>query len=106
MTQLTYCEVPSVLSQSKLMQEQRDMADVEAGKPSCHDSGSSLSHLPNSNGHLRDDPAAAKCWDIAASDIVICKRSDRSNWLLSSSDSGQVQSPASCHCSVEWREVA
>ena len=68
------------------------MADVEAGRAMFHDSGSSLHHHPSANGHLPDDPAAAKCWDIAASDIVICKRPDGGDWLLSSSVSGQVQS--------------
>ncbi|KAL3148304.1 hypothetical protein ABBQ38_013768 [Trebouxia sp. C0009 RCD-2024] len=72
------------------LKEQHDMADVEAGKAMFHDSGSSLHHHPSATGHLRDEPAAAKCWDIAASDIVICKRPDGSDWLLSSSESGQV----------------
>lgn len=77
------------------------MADVEAGKPIFHDSGSSLHHHPSASGHLQDDPAAAKCWDIPASDIVICERPDGSDWLLSSSESGQVQSQATLlYCSV------
>lgn len=67
------------------------MADLENGEVSFHDSGSSLNPSRDTNGQLQDDPAAAKCWDIAASDVVICKRPDNSEWLLSSSDSGQVQ---------------
>lgn len=73
------------------LQEQQNVADTENGKISFHDSGSSLNASRATNGHLHDDPAAAKCWDIDASDVVICKRPDTSEWLLSSSDSGQVQ---------------
>ena len=72
------------------LQEQQNVADVENGGASFHDSGSSMNRNSNTSGHLQDDPAAAKCWDIAASDVVICKRPDGSEWLLSSSDSGQV----------------
>lgn len=72
------------------LQEQQEIADLEQGKTSFHDSGSSMNCSPTTNGHLQDDPAAAKCWDIAASDVVICKHSDGTEWLLSSSDSGQA----------------
>ena len=64
---------------------------MEDGKPSFHDSGSSLNHQQNGDEILNDDAAAAKCWDIAAADIVLCKRPDGSDWLLSTSESGQVQ---------------
>ena len=64
---------------------------MEDGKPSFHDSGSSLNHQQNGDEMLIDDTAAAKCWDIAAADIVLCKRPDGSDWLLSTSESGQVQ---------------
>ena len=80
---------------STRLQEQQQIADLEDGKTSFHDSGSSMNCNSNSNGHLQDDPTAAKCWDIAASDVVICKRPDGSEWLLSSSDSGQVHCQAS-----------
>ena len=72
------------------LQEQQSFADLENGKTSFHDSGSSMNCNSTTNGHLQDDPAAAKCWDIAASDVVICKHPDGSEWVLSSSDSGQV----------------
>lgn len=82
----------SVTTHPAPLQEQHDMAAVEDGTTLFHDSGSSLHDHPSADKHVPRDPAAAKCWDIAESDIVICKRPDGSDWLLSSSDSGQVQS--------------
>ncbi len=71
-----------------LVQEQGDTADAEDGRTSFHDSGSSLTHHPSPNPPISDDPAAANCWDIEESDIVICKRPDGSDWLLNTSESG------------------
>ena len=66
---------------------QDGVTDVEGGRTMFHDSGSSLTDRASPAG---DDAAAAHCWDIDASDIVICKRPDGSDWLLNVSESGEV----------------
>lgn len=66
------------------------MTDVEGGKTIFHDSGSSLTDQASPGFPAGDEAAAAHCWDIAASDIVICKRPDGSDWLLNVSESGEV----------------
>lgn len=70
---------------------QDSSSDVEAGRPGLHDSGSSLA-LNSSAGAAgqSEAAAAAKCWDIDASDIALCYHADGTEWLLSSTESGQV----------------
>lgn len=76
---------------------------MENGKASFHDSGSSLNQHSGAAGISVDDLAAAKCWDIDALDIVMCKRPDGADWLLSSSESGQVDSAALWCCN--WAKM-
>lgn len=75
------------------MQEQDVLAEVENGKASFHDSGSSLTNRPSPGVPAGEDPTGTNCWDIDASDIVICQRPDGDKWLLNTSESGEVYLP-------------
>ena len=86
-----------MLNGSPAFQEQNGTADVEAGRTIFHDSGSSLTHHPSPDLPGVTDPAAANCWDIDAADIVICKHSDGSDWLLNVSESGEVCPDKLCY---------
>lgn len=77
---------------------QDDSSDTEAGRPGMHDSGSSLAPTSSSGAAGQHEAAAAtKCWDIDASDIALCHHADGTEWLLSSTESGQVWGHALLH---------
>ena len=85
-----FCLASTHIEQCCIIQEQAELADLENGKTSFHDSGSSLPSHPSPALIAADEVAAAKCWDIDAADIVICKHADGTEWLLNESESGKV----------------
>ena len=79
------------------------MGIMEDGAGTFHDSGSDLKTYSGGEGPAADESGAAKCWDIDAADIIMCKHPDGSDWLLSSSESGQVGSTE--HCQYCWHRA-